>query len=282
MWNRFGLNNLYIGVFRYGTYILVATVACFAIYPAIFAQFRANLDHLVLIQLSSSSNAWTNAVTSEKLLVGNADLIDKIIVTVEPKQSMTVFSGQCVVKDDPIECASLSSMLNTMAWWHFSRGRQELGELFIIFDSIHYHQDVMSLSALSSIGARGIMLDVGASLNELKQFQRSSLYLEAALEFQPTSYRIIRQLAILYLAEQDYCRLMRVSGAGVDYYDSALFYYYLGRAYEGLEAWDLAISAYEQALARFPNYEPYERRLNRVTQLAENNLSSNIMSVCNP
>lgn len=280
MWDRFGLNDLYIGVFRYGTYILVVAVACFAIYPAIFAQFRANLDHLMLIQLSSSSNAWIDAITSEKLLVGDAALIDKIVVTAEPEQSMTAFSGRCIVKDNPIECASLSSTLHTMAWWHFSRGRQELGELFIIFDSIHYHQDGISLSALSSIGAGGMMLEVGASLNELKQFERSSLYLEAALELQPTSYPIIRQLAILYLAERDYCSLMRVSGIGVDYYDSALFYYYLGRAYEGLEAWDLATSAYEQALARFPNYEPYERSLNRVNRLANGDESSDVTIIC--
>jgi tetratricopeptide (TPR) repeat protein len=280
MEDRFSFSDLYKVLVGHRTSIIVAVVACFAIYPAIAAHFHANLNHLALMQLFSSNNAWIETIISKKLLVDDITFFDKMSATVEHDRSITAFSEQCMVKDDPIECAFLSSTLHAMALWHFSHGRQELGELFTTFDSIHHHQDTISLPILSSLGARGIILEVGALLNEQRQFARATLYLEAALVVEPTSYPIIRQLAILYFAEQDYCSLMQISGVGVEYYDSALFYYYLGRAYEGLEAWDMAVSAYEQALARFPNYEPYEQRLNRVNRFAANNESSNMMIIC--
>jgi tetratricopeptide (TPR) repeat protein len=91
----------------------------------------------------------------------------------------------------------------------------------------------------------------------------------------------IEDLLKLYLEQGRYCEAGALAERGIGLLpDSGTFYFYLGRSYEGLGAWQQASRAYLQAVDRFPNYEPYERRLRHSEQQARTNPALDPASIC--
>lgn len=91
----------------------------------------------------------------------------------------------------------------------------------------------------------------------------------------------IEDLLKLYLEQERYCAAGALAERGIGLLpDSGTFYFYLGRSYEGLGAWEQASRAYLQAVDRFPNYEPYEGRLRHSEQQARANPALDPTSIC--
>jgi tetratricopeptide (TPR) repeat protein len=143
------------------------------------------------------------------------------------------------------------------------RHREALSMYFQMLEFVRQEQDDLAISELMANQASGVLLGIGRSFNQIDELDRAAIYLEAALMLRPTSYPIIRELVGLYLAQKQYCSLLQIARVGADRYDSGLYYYYLGRAYEGLEDWELAAQAYQEALHRHQDYAPYQRLLDR-------------------
>jgi len=264
-----------------GGYAAILILICLLSYQKAYDALAPNLAHRQLAYtLGASRTTWTEWITSTSSFGHDAQVVEDLVSSSRVEPAMSSSITEC---SDPngAACDSLSAVLQAFVFWHLDHERAPLGQLFAIMSHVYHQNDTDAVQELLSMNAAGVLLDVGAVLSRQQQANRAALYLEAALTLQPTDYPVIRQLAILYLAEQRYCEMVEVSRRGVQYYpDTPLFYYYLGRAFEGLEAWQLAIDAYQQAVAKFPGYEPYEGRLLYAVQQAEKAPTVNPVDVC--
>lgn len=233
---------------------------------------QGNLLHRELLQfLGQNQGGWVDWLLLSDNAGHDVDLASLPIASYGQSLQSTLQTADCESIREG-RCDVATSLLESLASWQSTRGRQPLAEIFLILEDVNYHADRDAVSRLVSFRAVGYLLGVGGVLNEQNATSRAVLYLEAADKLNPADYPILRQLAMLYLAEEQYCNLVDVSARGVDLYDSSLFYYYLGRGYDGLNEWDEAVKAYEDALERFPGYEPYigflhQSRINSVESI---------------
>ena len=253
---------------EYGVYFFVIAF-CLLLYLKINGNFQNNIVHLQLLHtLSPGENSWADLVVTKIPLIDNTESIQNLLSSIGQNRDTTTFTKECNSKY-VTECDDISESLYSLALWHFAKERKVLGNLFILMNHIYHQNDEIAVPELLSLGAEGILLSVGGILNDQNDLQRAALYLEANFTLHPMDYPIIYQLTILYLKQERYCDLISVSSMGVDLYDSSLFYYYLGRGYDGLAEWQVAAEAYEQALARFPGYQPYETFLQESKKQAQ-------------
>lgn len=194
----------------------------------------------------------------------------------------TSYARRMSTNSDPVSAAtSTDDLLAEIGILHSVRHREELGVGFNALRHVAGVEDSLAQTELRTLGAYGLLIEVGAALQRAGESERAMRYTETALSLKPTDYPVIFQLSEQYLADNEFCGLWRVSQLGVRYYDSPAFYYFLGQAYEGLSVWESATEAYTQAIERFPNYEPYERRLRNVQAHANSGaIAQDILEVC--
>jgi tetratricopeptide (TPR) repeat protein len=121
-----------------------------------------------------------------------------------------------------------------------------LAETFAAFDDVRNHRDDKAVIRLIAYHAYSPLLGLGKSLYERGELGRAALFLDAAAQMNPNDYAILRQLIFLYRSEKRYCDMLRTAQLGVRRYGYE-FYLYRAQAYEGLQAWQLAIQDFKQA-----------------------------------
>lgn len=244
--------------------------------------FQSNLFHKQLLEiLSELPEDWIALASSTSSFEGEIKSASREIAVHWRGQQQVEQANECDATES-VECSSLSNLVAILALWHNSHRREQLAESFWVVGKISSREDGLAVSKLVSMNASGILLAAGSALNDQDNSSRAVSYLEAAHILQPMDYPVLRQLSILYLSDENFCDLLRVATTGSEQYDSSLFYYYMGRAYEGLGLWSLAAEAYSNALARFPDYEPYIVRLTSAQTYAKQQEPLDPRSFCIP
>jgi len=252
------------------TYMILLFLFVFTLLPRLVDSYRFNQAYLHLIDYLPANTVWIeHALFSPSNIHEPTEFGEFFLQNNWPKSKTLSLP----------ELHSPTSLFKTLSLINILRQREELGMFFAVTTFINNGEDLQAIDALSKMRASGVLLVTGRLLLE-DDTNRALDYLEVAFEFQPTNYPILRELVDAYLAEERYCDLLKTAQIGVEFYDSGLYYYFLGRAYEGLEVWELAAEAYQKALVRRPNYAPYERLLVRVIQLGKNGTYTNLDDLC--
>lgn len=252
-------------------YITLLLLLALSLLPRFAHNYKLNRAYLRLVDYLPTDATWIEQALSSPLDRHAAMETGQLFLQNKWSESNTPSLS---------ELQASPSLFKTLSLINTPRQREQLGAFFAALNSISDGEDLQAIDTLSKIRAAGVLLAAGRLLLEAEDLNRALDYLEAAFALQPTSYPILRQLVDAYLAEERFCDLQRVAQIGVEVYDSGLYYYFLGRAYEGLEVWGLAAQAYQEALSRRPGYAPYERLLTRVTQLSEKGSFADLDNQC--
>jgi tetratricopeptide (TPR) repeat protein len=241
--------------------------------PILVQSVTANYYYLQLLSGLSAENDWVDYAALDRAIVDDPAAVQYAVyglLGVRP----AVYAAIAPDTVSAVEVLSILSNLNER------RQREELAIYYLIMRRVDMADHQGAIADLTMLRASGSLLGLGRVLFASGQTAYAADYLEAALFLRPTSYAILRDLADLYLAEQRYCDLLRVANIGVATYDSGLYYYFQGRAYEGLGDWDKVIKAYELSLDRRPGYAPYERLLSRSIERANRGYSPDSVLNC--
>lgn len=181
-----------------------------------------------------------------------------------------------VLLDDPV------LLLRTL---RRAREQEYLADLFDILLDARDHRDKEAVKKIKDYQAYRISLDAGRLLRDRGEFERAALYLEAAAQIKPNDYTTLRQLIFLYKSQKRYCEMLQAAEIGVRKYGHE-FYLYRAQAYEGLQAWQLAIQDYQRATELADNErnrKGIEANIAVVRQrLASSPSSKDQVSLCKP
>lgn len=142
--------------------------------------------------------------------------------------------------------ALLNDPILLLMTWRRANGQEYLADLFSILVDVRDYRDRDAVKKIKDYQAYGISLEVGRLLRERGELERAALYLEVASQVKLSDYAILRQIIFLYKSQGRYCDMLRMADIGVHEYGYE-FYLYRAQAYEGLQAWQLAIQDYQRA-----------------------------------
>ncbi len=252
-------------------YLATLLLLTFSLFPRFAQNYKLNRAYLRLVDYLPTDATWIEQALSSRSDSHASNEVGQLFLqTIWPEPNTLTLS----------ELHTSLNLFQTFSLINILRQREQLGTFFDALAYISFGKDLQAINSLTNMQASSVLLATGRLLTEAEDLNRATYYLEASFAIQPTSYPILRQLVDVYLAEERYCDLQRVAQIGVEVYDSGLYYYFLGRAYEGLKVWVLAAQAYEEALSRRPGYAPYERLLIRATQQGQKNNTVNIYDWC--
>lgn len=206
----------------------VSISAIVSIAPGILESLRHNLGYVYLTHHLSIGMSWTNYVFSNRPTIQMNDIA----------QANRFFDLEEVYLDNPL-------ILMTML--RHSRHQDFLAQVFTVFVDVQNGRDNEAIARLMTYRAYRLLVDFGQAFRAQGDLHRAALYIEAAAQIKPNDYAILRQMVFLYKSQKRYCDMLRMAEIGVRRYGHE-FYVYRAQAYEGLQAWQLALQDYQRAI----------------------------------